>query len=137
MSDPIFAADDSSAPVSAPTVLLSGSEHEYEVAGVVSLDKPDAETGPFRAEVQKLFTSPNHRRKGVARTVMGELERCARADGRWSLLLDTTVGTDAEGVYPRFGYERMGVVKGYGISPVDGELVDEVWFWKDLRAGVL
>lgn len=137
VSDPVFVAD-SNSPVAAPTISLDGaahgSNHEYEIAGVVSLYKPNSETGPFRAEVEKLFTSPNHRRKGVARSVMRELERCARGDGRWSLLLDTTVGTDAEGVYPRLGYESMGVVKGHGISPLEGGLVDEVWFWKDLRA---
>lgn len=132
VADPVFAGDsDSSESSPAPTLNIAGSS--YEVAGVVSLCKPESETGPFRGEVEKLFTSPNHRRKGVARCVMRELERCAREDGRWSLLLDTTVGTDAEGVYPRLGYVRMGEVKAYGISPVDGREVDEVWFLKDLR----
>jgi len=128
--DPVFAADGSE-PVPAPLITLNGEV--YEVAGVVVLHKPISETGPFRGEVEKLFTSPNHRRKGVARSMMRELERVARRDGRWSLLLCTPVGSKAEGMYPKLGYIRMGIVKAYGISPVDGRLVDEVWFWKDLR----
>lgn len=126
----VFAADSEDA-VSAPTVNIAGED--FEVAGVVSLSKPLSETGPFRGIVEKLFTSPMHRRKGVARMVMRELERLARQDRRWSLMLDTEVGSEAEGVYPRLGYTRMGVVETYGISPKTRELVDEVWFWKDLR----
>lgn len=127
---PLFGADADPSP---PTPIVSVSGTDYEVAGAVSLSKSIAETGPMRGVVQKLVTSPNHRRKGVARSVMRELERLAREDGRWSLLLDTTVGTEAEQMYPRLGYIRMGVVEAYGINPKTGELVDEVWFWKDLR----
>ena len=64
---------------------------------------------------------------------MGCLESVAAEIGRWSLLLDTTVGSDAEHVYPRLGYERVGFLKEYGYHPHDGHLVDEVWYWKDLR----
>lgn len=81
---------------------------------------------------------------------MEALERVAVKEGRWNLLLDTTVGTEAEKVYPRLGYLKVGLVRSYGIQPETtnpmhggkegrglmykpGELVDEVWFWKDLR----
>jgi len=127
---PIFAADNPT-PIPAPAVEIDGEK--YEVAGVVSLWKPESETGPHRGEVEKLFTSPNHRRKGVARNVMRELERVARQNGRWSLLLDTIVDSDAEYVYPRLGYDKVGVVKAHGYSPEDGRLVDELFFSKDLR----
>lgn len=105
----------------------------FEVSGVVSLATPFSQTGPFRGLVEKLFVSPLHRRKGIARTIMAKLEAVAWDDGRWSLMLDTTVGTDAEHVYPRLGYTALGVVNEYGISPKDGSLKDEIWFWKDLR----
>lgn len=48
-------------------------------------------------------------------------------------MLDTTVGLPAEKVYPKLGYTELGVVPNYGISPADGSLVDEKWFYKDLR----
>jgi GNAT superfamily N-acetyltransferase len=108
-----------------------------EVSGVVSLSTPFSQTGPFRALVEKLFVSPLHRRQGIARRLMVKLEDLSMAAGRWSLMLDTEVGSPAEHVYPRLGYERLGVVREYGISPKDGRLVDEVWFWKDLRKGRL
>ncbi|EXJ56050.1 hypothetical protein A1O7_08981 [Cladophialophora yegresii CBS 114405] len=104
-----------------------------EISGVVSLATPFSQTGPFRAEVQKLFVHPMHRRQGIARALMARLETVALDHGRWNLMLDTEVGSAAEDVYPRLGYERLGVVRGYGYSPLDGRLVDEVWYWKDLR----
>jgi len=104
-----------------------------EVSGVVSLSLPISETGPFRAIVQNFFVSSLHRRKRIGSTLLSKLEEEARENGRWNLMLDTTVGTAAEKVYPKLGWERLGVVKDYGISPKDGRLLDEVWFWKDLR----
>lgn len=116
-----------------PGITTDENTARLEVSGVVSLSAPFSQTGPFRAVVQKLFVSPLHRRRGIARRMMARLETVAMQLGRWNLMLDTTVGTEAESVYPRLGYERLGVVKEYGYSPVDGSLVDEVWFWKDLR----
>ncbi|OCT45311.1 acetyltransferase [Cladophialophora carrionii] len=104
-----------------------------EISGVVSLGTPFSQTGPFRAEVQKLFVHPMHRRRGIARKMMARLETVALDHGRWNLMLDTEVGSAAEEVYPKLGYERLGVVREYGYSLRDGRLVDEMWYWKDLR----
>ncbi|OAL21667.1 hypothetical protein AYO20_11339 [Fonsecaea nubica] len=109
-------------------------QEHLDISGVVTLATPFSQTGPFRALVEKLFVSPLHRRRGIATRLMTRLERVAVAHGRWNLMLDTEVGSGAELVYPRLGYERLGVVREYGFSPRDGRLVDEVWFWKDLRA---
>lgn len=53
-----------------------------EVAGYVFLAMPWSQTGPFRGIVEKLMVSPKHRRKGVARRVMGKLEEVARQENR-------------------------------------------------------
>lgn len=55
---------------------------EKEVAGYVCLMMPPTETGPFRASVEKLMVSPRHRRKGIAKRVMGVLEDVARSKHR-------------------------------------------------------
>lgn len=108
-------------------------EDALEVSGIVSLETPFSQTGPFRAIVQKLFVHPLHRRRGIARKIMARLETIAVAQGRWNLMLDTSMGSGAESVYPRLGYERLGVVREYGYDPNTGDFVDEVFFWKDLR----
>lgn len=113
-------------------------DEDLEVSGVVTLAYPDSETGPFRGMVGKLFVSPLHRRKRIATRLLAALEKEALRLGKWSLLLDTTVGTPAEHVYPRLGYEKLGVIREYGLSPVDGKsLLDEVFYCKDLRKGTL
>lgn len=116
-----------------PTIPPTTTSPVLEIAGLVSLATPYSETGPFRGLIEKLFTSPLHRRKGVARQVMAKLEQVAWQLGRWNLLLDTTLGTDAVHVYPRLGYVERARVKEYGFSPKDATLLDEVWFAKDLR----
>ena len=111
----------------------SASSPDLEVSGVVSLSMPLSETGPFRGLVQKLFISPHHRRRGLATQLMARLELEALKRNKWSLMLDTIVGTPAEQLYPRLGWNTLGVVKEYGFSPKDRDLVDEIFFWKDIR----
>ncbi|KAL1310900.1 hypothetical protein AAFC00_001130 [Neodothiora populina] len=71
---------------------------------------------------------------GVAKQLMHKLEEVAIAQRRHLLVLDTEVGSPAEAVYPRLGYTAVGTIPRYGISPKDGRLVDEIWFYKDLRS---
>ncbi|RMY74517.1 hypothetical protein D0864_10003 [Hortaea werneckii] len=106
---------------------------QSEVAGFVSLDMPFSETGPFRGMVEKMLVSPRHRYKGVARRVMAELESVAIERGRTVLFLDTVIGSGAELVYPKLGYKLVGVIPKYGIHPTTRKLVDEMFFYKDLR----
>jgi GNAT superfamily N-acetyltransferase len=132
-------------------IVLQLSLDEQEVAGVVALVWSSGETSAHRAEVGRLIVSPNFRKQGVARRVMGVLEQEARARGRWMIVsfpiscpcsghanlgcqtLDTALGTGAEHVYPRLGYTEVGRIPGYGIHPVDQSPVTEVWYYKDLR----
>ncbi|KAI5269354.1 acyl-CoA N-acyltransferase [Aureobasidium subglaciale] len=113
---------------------------EEELAGYVALGSQACETGPFRGSVEKLLVSPRHRRKGVAKRLMLKLEEVALERGTTLLLeltayktLDTEAGSPAEGIYPRLGYTRLGTIPRYGVSPKDERLVDEVFFYKDLR----
>lgn len=119
--------------------LLPDSTHE--LAGIATLCLPTSETGPFRALVQNLFVHPFHRRKGTATGLLAELESEVVKNGRWSLMLDTTVGTPAERMYDTLQWNRLGIVKDYGLRPTgvgdEVELADEVWFWKDLRGGAV
>ncbi|CAD0107511.1 unnamed protein product [Aureobasidium uvarum] len=107
---------------------VSESGHE-ELAGYVALGSQACETGPFRGSVEKLLVSPRYRRRGIAKRLMSKLEEVALARGT-SLL----AGSPAEGIYPRLGYTRLGAIPRYGVSPKDGRLVDEVFFYKDLRS---
>ena len=59
---------------------------KVELVGYVMLQLPDLETGPFRAEVEKLLLSPQWRRMRIASALMQRLEEEALRMGR-SLLV--------------------------------------------------
>lgn len=116
-----------------PTTETASASGDLEIGGMVSLFSPMSQTGPFRGRVEKLFTSPFHRQKGIAKIVMTKLEQIAWDLGKWSLLLDTTVDTLAAEVYPKLGYQQAWRIPERGFSPEDRTLLDEVGFFKDLR----
>ncbi|KAJ7447141.1 acetyltransferase [Mycena galericulata] len=105
---------------------------QKQLAGCVMLFRPLTETGPFRGSIQKLLVSPNFRRRGIARKVMQKLEDEAKAHGQTLLMVDTTTGSPAEMVYAKLGYNVVGIVPKYGISPLDGSLHGRTYFWKQL-----
>ena len=47
--------------------------------------------------------------------------------------LDTTIGLPADEMYPKLGWKVWGMLPRYGTSPKDGSLVDERFYYKDLR----
>ena len=105
----------------------------HELAGYAYLQSNATETGPFRGEVLKLLVDPKFRRRGVASAVMAKVEEVAAEQGLTQLVLDTEEGSGAEFLYPKLGYTRVGVVPQEGISPEDGRLVNEIFFYKHLE----
>ena len=53
----------------------------------------------------------------------------ARAEGKTLLVLDTVTGDDAERLYTRLGWTRVGVIPNYALYP-DGRPCDTTVFWK-------
>ena len=56
----------------------------------------------------------------------------ARAEGKTLLVLDTVTGDDAERLYERLGWTKVGVIPGYALYP-DGRPCDTTVFWKSLQ----
>jgi hypothetical protein len=61
---------------------------------------------------------------------MHAIEAAARELGKTLLVLDTS-SADAERLYQRLGWQRVGVIPGYALWPAGG-LVDTTVFYKDL-----
>jgi hypothetical protein len=57
------------------------------------------------------------------------LEDAARVDGKSVLVLDTVTGGDAERLYERLGWQRVGVVPQYALMPT-GEPCATTFFYK-------
>jgi GNAT superfamily N-acetyltransferase len=71
------------------------------------------------------------RGRGIGAALMTAAENAARARGRTLLVLDTALGGDAERLYARAGWTRVGVIPGYALFP-DGSPCDTVVFWKQI-----
>jgi GNAT superfamily N-acetyltransferase len=102
-----------------------------EVVGTVQVVLALPPNQPHRAEVAKLLVRRSARGRGVARLLMEAAEAEARAEGRTLLVLDTVTGDDAERLYTRLGWTRVGVIPGYALYP-DGRPCDTTVFWKSL-----
>ena len=86
---------------------------------------------PHRGEIAKLLVHRSARRRGIAQRLMEHAESEARAEGKTLLVLDTVTGDDAERLYARLGWTRVGVIPGYALYP-DGRPCDTTVFWKGL-----
>jgi GNAT superfamily N-acetyltransferase len=104
---------------------------EDEVVGTVQLNLATPPNQPHRAEIAKLLVRRSARRRGVAQCLMERAEREALAEGKTLLVLDTVTGDDAERLYERLGWTRVGVIPGYALYP-DGRPCDTTVFWKAL-----
>jgi hypothetical protein len=62
---------------------------------------------------------------------MSAADDAARAAGKSVLVLDTVTGGDAERLYQRAGWQRVGVVPNYALMP-DGTLCGTTFFHKQL-----
>jgi GNAT superfamily N-acetyltransferase len=101
------------------------------IMGSVQLHPAWPPNQPHRADVAKLLVHRRARRRGVGRALMAELETRARDAGFTLLTLDTVRGEAAEQLYTATGWQRVGVIPNYALSP-DGVLCDTVMLYKDL-----
>src|SRR5215213_7354336 len=102
-----------------------------ELVGTVQVVLALPPNQPHRAEIAKLLVHRSARRRGVARLLMEHAEVEARAEGRTLLVLDTVTGDDAERLYERLGWTKVGVIPGYALYP-DGRPCDTTVFWKSI-----
>jgi GNAT superfamily N-acetyltransferase len=86
---------------------------------------------PHRGEIAKLLVHRSARRRGIAQLLMERAESEARAEGKTLLVLDAVTGDDAERLYGRLGWNKVGVIPGYALYP-DGRPCDTTVFWKSL-----
>jgi len=89
------------------------SRHAGQITGTVQLDYDTPANQPHRAEIRKLLVHPEHRRHGIAKMLMADIETIAARLGRNLITLDTRTGDMAEPLYAALGYRRAGIIPGY------------------------
>ncbi|MFD1378596.1 GNAT family N-acetyltransferase [Fodinicurvata halophila] len=102
------------------------------IVGTVQLNCDMPPNQAHRAEITKLLVHPAHRRRGLARKLMLEMEAHARKLGRHLITLDTTTGSAAESLYLSLGYVRLGAIPGYARDPHEDRLDPATILYKQL-----
>jgi ribosomal protein S18 acetylase RimI-like enzyme len=112
-----------------PNVILYVAKIDNEIVGTIQLHLCTKQNGLHRAEIAKLMTSPNARRKGVARFLMNTAEERAIKEGRNLLVLDTREGDPSNLLYQSLGYIQAGKIPNFALSG-EGKLDTTVIYYK-------
>ena len=102
------------------------------ICGTVQLVFDLPENQPHRCDLAKMLVHQRARRQGLGEALMRAAEATARERGKTLLVLDAVTGGDAERLYERLGWQRVGVIPDYALMP-DGEPCDTTVFFRDLR----
>ena len=110
-------------------ILLFTAKIDGTIAGSVQLHLNSKQNGSHRAEIAKLMTHPDFRRKGLARLLMEKAEERAREENRTLLILDTREGDPSNLLYRSLGYIEAGRIPQYAKS-FNGVLDPSVFYYK-------
>jgi GNAT superfamily N-acetyltransferase len=111
--------------------VLIVAEDAGGIVGTVQLILDQPENQPHRADLSKMLVHPRARRRGAGAAVLQAAEEVARELGKTLLVLDTA-SADAERLYARQGWVRVGVIPGYALWPTGG-LCDTTLFYRTLE----
>ena len=109
--------------------ILAVAEMEGRTVGAVQVGLAQKPNQPHRGDLMKLLVHRSARGLGLSRKLMEAVEKEAARLGRTLLVLDTATGSEAEAIYPRFGWERVGVIPDYALWP-EGGFCDSTFFYK-------
>lgn len=113
----------SDAEMTPPNGFFLLARRDRQPIGCAALVRLDVET----AEIKRMWTAPSARGQGVARQMLGEMDRIARKAGYRKLRLDTNRAlTEAHALYRRQGFVETA---RYNDNPYA-----HYWFEKDLPA---
>jgi GNAT superfamily N-acetyltransferase len=111
--------------------LLVAEDAAGTIVGTVQLVLDMPPNQPHRADVAKMLVHRRARRQGLGERLMRAVEATARECRRSLLVLDTVTGGDAERLYARLGWQRVGSIPGYALWPRGG-LCATTYFYRAL-----
>jgi GNAT superfamily N-acetyltransferase len=103
------------------------AEDARGVCGTVQLVLEQPENQPHRAELSKMLVHRRARRRGLGAALMRAAEATARECGKTLLVLDTA-SADAERLYERQGWVRVGVIPDFALLPQGGLCATTVYY---------
>ena len=101
-------------------LLLIAQDTQGIIVGTVQVVLASSENQPHRADIAKMLVRRRARQRGIGAALMRAAETAARSAGRTLLVLDTATGSEAERLYAKLGWIRVGVVPDYALWPTGG-----------------
>lgn len=118
--------------VAGERILLAAEDTAAQrLVGTVQVILAQPENQPHRADIAKMLVHRQARRRGAAADLMRAAQDAARAAGKTLLVLDTVTGSDAERLYQRAGWVRVGDVPGFALWP-DGRPCSTTYYYRSL-----
>lgn len=108
--------------------VLLVAEDAAGICGTVQLVLAQPDNQPHRADVAKMLVHRRARRRGLGAALMRGIEDEARRAGKSLLVLDTVTGGDAERLYARLGWQRVGEIPGYALWPRGGRCATTIFY---------
>jgi GNAT superfamily N-acetyltransferase len=106
------------------------AEDGQGICGTAQLILSLPENQPHRADLAKMLVHRRARRRGIGAAVLKAAEDLARQLGKTLLVLDTA-SQDAERLYERAGWIKVGVIPDYALMP-DGAFCDTIVYYRRL-----
>jgi GNAT superfamily N-acetyltransferase len=110
--------------------LLYVARDALGIVGTVQIVLAQPPNQPHRADLAKMLVHRRGRCQGLGAALMQAAEDGARAAGKTLLVLDTA-SAEAERLYERRGWLRVGRIPGYALLP-HGGLCDTIYFYREL-----
>lgn len=107
------------------------AEDAEGICGTVQLMFELPENQPHRGDLAKMLVSRRARKHGLGTALVRAAEATARECGKSLLVLDTVAGSDAERLYAKLGWQRVGEIPRYALWPQGGFCSTTV-FYRDL-----
>jgi GNAT superfamily N-acetyltransferase len=106
------------------------AEDDQGICGTAQLILALPENQPHRADLAKMLVHRRARRRGIGAAVLQAAEDVARALGKTLLVLDTA-SHDAERLYERGGWVKVGIIPDYALLP-EGGFCDTIVYYRRL-----
>jgi GNAT superfamily N-acetyltransferase len=107
------------------------AEDSLGICGTAQLVLALPQNQPHRADLSKVLVHPRARCQGVGAALVRAAEATARDCGRDLLVLDTVTGGDAQRLYERLGWIRVGDIPRFALMPT-GEFCSTTYYYRDL-----
>ena len=106
------------------------AEDDQGICGTAQLILAMPENQPHRADLAKMLVHRRARRRGIGAAVLSAAEDVARELGKTLLVLDTA-SQDAERLYERGGWVKVGAIPDYALLP-EGGFCDTIVYYRRL-----